>query len=124
MGDDPWDEIWDDSCNGSTLEVAEESSKSGKSAMVAAVSATPRRTVTVYRVSSEASNWLQVDSGAAVSVCPPSWGSRFGSIPVRKDLKLQGAGGDPIRTHGVRRVQLHADQSTSFPMDFVIADVD
>ena len=43
--------------------------------------------------------------------------------PVRKDLKLQGAGGGPIRTCGVRRVQLHADQSTSFPMDFVIADV-
>ena len=77
--------------------------------------------IQVFSVSPDAINWILIDSGAAVSVCPPSWAQAIKIEPLN-GIRIQGASGDNIKVYGVRRAQVHADRRTSFPMDFIVAD--
>ena len=76
----------------------------------------------VYSVPPDVSNWILIDSGAAASVCPPSWAKAIKIEPLN-GIRIQGASGDNIKVYGVRRAQVHADRHASFPMDFIVADV-
>ena len=78
--------------------------------------------IQVFSVSPDVSNWILIDSGAAVSACPPSWAKAIEIEPLN-GIKIQGAIGDHINVCGVRRAQVHAGRHTSFPMDFIVADV-
>ena len=70
--------------------------------------------IQVFSVSPDVSNWILIDSGASVSVCPPSWAKAIEIEPLN-GIKIQGAIGDSINVYGVRRAQAHADRHTSFP---------
>lgn len=60
-----------------------------------------------------------IDTGAEVSVIPPSQNTCF----TATDVKLQAANGTPIRTHGQQHLSLNLGLRRSFPWNFLVADV-
>ena len=86
------------------------------------LSPSPSTVIEIYSVSPDDHNWCMVDSGAGVSVCPPSWCSRFPIIQTAQTFNLTAANGQKMTHHGVRPVTLHADEHTSFQVNFIVTD--
>ena len=61
--------------------------------------------IRIFSISPDTENWIMVDSGAAVSVCPISWARSIKAKHLEKVVDLRGASGDPLDVIGYKNGQ-------------------
>eukprot|EP00969_Alexandrium_andersonii_P213377 9422526-Alexandrium_andersonii.AAC.1 len=64
-----------------------------------------------------------VDSGAALNVCPPSWGPDIEVLPLPQKRNLQAANGQDIQTYGLKNVNSFVDKKGFISATFLVAQV-